>query len=727
MTEPRRFTFTVDSALLRELGERLVGKPHIALAELIKNSYDADASICEITFSDDSIEIVDNGHGMTLDEFRRYWMRVGTTHKQSQEVSRIYERPLTGSKGVGRLAVQFLASQVRIETTAEGADSRLIVDVDWDQAVQHELLTQAEAVYRESRGAGTYAADAPHGFRIKLTGLQQEWGEDELRSLAKEVWALRPPFAMVGEGAWGDDATNFHVNLETPDPELLEAFEEQSTALLEQWIARIEGRVHNGRQTNRQHVTITFADGSVARDSFRIDNCRIHNAQWEIRVFKLSGRLSDDVRVQEARDYLGQFGGVHVYDGAFRLPYYGIEQDWLGIEFDHSHRRVRSRLLPPEYHAERALNDLPTQGRILGVVKVNTNLEQRHSPQQERRRGDHLKIQVSRDRLVSNQAYEQLVSAVRSSIDYYAVESKRRRLEMTRRERPSGTSRESAERVRDVLSAHASAMPHEVYKDIEAKVGEFLDTSRREQAYRDALAAMLGPLATAGMSALAVEHETRRELSVLEGLADRLTSLPHQDEDAAEVASEIREWISRFRALRRVFEPMMNEEDREAIRPLRVLPVIRQVRSALEPFLDGIEFQIAIPRDHRLPAGTYAEWAGLFQNATTNALNAMVGRRRCIIKVSGGCGPGRKHWVRVSDTGSGIDLERAEQFFEPFRREGMIEAQRQAMGLGGQGLGLTIVRMIAEARGCRVGFVPPDDGFATTFELSWTGSNEQQG
>jgi len=36
--------FTVDSALLKELGERLVGKPHIALAELVKNGYDADAT-----------------------------------------------------------------------------------------------------------------------------------------------------------------------------------------------------------------------------------------------------------------------------------------------------------------------------------------------------------------------------------------------------------------------------------------------------------------------------------------------------------------------------------------------------------------------------------------------------------------------------------------------------------------------------------------------------------
>ena len=58
-------TFTVDAALLRELGERLIGRPYIALAELVKNSYDADATDCRIEFGDDSITVSDNGHGMS--------------------------------------------------------------------------------------------------------------------------------------------------------------------------------------------------------------------------------------------------------------------------------------------------------------------------------------------------------------------------------------------------------------------------------------------------------------------------------------------------------------------------------------------------------------------------------------------------------------------------------------------------------------------------------------
>ena len=64
------YTFTVDAALIQELGERLIGQPQIALAELVKNSFDADASTCRIIFSEDKIEINDDGHGMSFQEFR---------------------------------------------------------------------------------------------------------------------------------------------------------------------------------------------------------------------------------------------------------------------------------------------------------------------------------------------------------------------------------------------------------------------------------------------------------------------------------------------------------------------------------------------------------------------------------------------------------------------------------------------------------------------------------
>src|ERR1700719_107447 len=86
-------SFTIESRILRELGERLVKQPEVALLELVKNAYDADARTCEIVYEPPNrILVRDDGHGMTLDEFKNGWMRIGTSAKESSPRSSIFER-----------------------------------------------------------------------------------------------------------------------------------------------------------------------------------------------------------------------------------------------------------------------------------------------------------------------------------------------------------------------------------------------------------------------------------------------------------------------------------------------------------------------------------------------------------------------------------------------------------------------------------------------------------
>jgi hypothetical protein len=213
--------FTVDSALLRELGERLVGRAHIALAELIKNAYDADATSVTVRFGDNRIEVIDNGHGMTFDEFRDFWMRIGSPHKQKQNVSRELKRPLTGSKGVGRLAVQFLARNLELHTVAKGPErTELRARVDWDEAVNTGTLTEARARWEEKPRDTEYAAASRHGTAIILTNLNQIWDIESVSKLAQEVWMLQPPFGgrPATRGAPGRREA-FEVTVESERPE----------------------------------------------------------------------------------------------------------------------------------------------------------------------------------------------------------------------------------------------------------------------------------------------------------------------------------------------------------------------------------------------------------------------------------------------------------------------------------------------------------------------------
>jgi HSP90 family molecular chaperone len=95
--------FSVDSALLRELGEKLVETVHLALSELVKNAYDADATEVEVIFETsesgvERIKIIDNGTGMNFDSVKNYWMRIATTNKEKQDVSSVYGRHFNRGK-----------------------------------------------------------------------------------------------------------------------------------------------------------------------------------------------------------------------------------------------------------------------------------------------------------------------------------------------------------------------------------------------------------------------------------------------------------------------------------------------------------------------------------------------------------------------------------------------------------------------------------------------------
>jgi len=157
--ERGKLTFSVEARLLRELGERLVRSPEVALVELVKNAYDADATRCTLRHESDSIVVTDNGHGMTFDEFSTAWMRVGTSSKESTTASRRFSRDITGEKGIGRFAVRFLGSTLDLESIAydeeRGEHTRLRARFDWPDFDRHEDIGKVQVPYElEVLGGG---------------------------------------------------------------------------------------------------------------------------------------------------------------------------------------------------------------------------------------------------------------------------------------------------------------------------------------------------------------------------------------------------------------------------------------------------------------------------------------------------------------------------------------------------------------------------------------------
>ena len=80
------------SHILSLLGDELIGSDALAVFELVKNSYDADATNVDIIFEgigtdNQKLTIKDNGHGMTSEVIDKVWLTLGTDFKFSSILS----------------------------------------------------------------------------------------------------------------------------------------------------------------------------------------------------------------------------------------------------------------------------------------------------------------------------------------------------------------------------------------------------------------------------------------------------------------------------------------------------------------------------------------------------------------------------------------------------------------------------------------------------------------
>ena len=189
--------------------------------------------------------------------------------------------------------------------------------------------------------------------------------------------------------------------------------------------------------------------------------------------------------------------------------------------------------------------------------------------------------------------------------------------------------------------------------------------------------------------------------------------------ELSDASKELRSLAQRTKRIREIFAPLNDEEDRTSDDAGGVFDLIKALDHSLDTLARGTKIEYgSIPRDLRFPLGGYPAWWSIFQNLLINAFNAALDTDERRIHIDSGHSTSER-WIRVQDTGIGIDLEDAERLFEPFERGRPISRERAALGLGGTGLGLTIVRLVASQLGVSVNFEAPDPGYNTAVRISW--------
>ncbi len=515
--------------------------------------------------------------------------------------------------------------------------------------------------------------------------------------------------------------------MEAPDPHAVEHFRQQMEAVLDIWDAKLIGKLIPASQKEgcKVQLTLEFKGSEKKPYEYGIPGCNLNSVEFEIRIFTLTGKQPSGIIVEHARQYFKDFGGIHVYDAGFRMPFYGtVGGDWLRIQYDQASRISKSVLLPEEIQVPRGLQFLPTTSRTFGVVHVDTAKEKDIAKEKGlEEKGEYLQIQVTRDRLVDNDAYESLTKVVRTAVDYYATQEASRQYSEKETQRPTEPIQRKFERVEDVLNRYQEDIPRPIYKALSREVKSAVTSSQAEQEHITRQAGLLGALATTGMTALAYEHETKKHYFKLYALMKEISEIKVEDpviqNQLDDIVQRLTAIIDQSRALRAVFGAMLNEENRTMVKRFKARNLIRDVSDQLGILLHGVRpTTYQVNEDLLLPKAAFAEWSAIFQNVLLNAMNAMLEKDEQKIDISSRA-EGNRRTILIQDTGVGVNLPTSEELFKPFVRELKISPEWQGLGVGGTGLGLTIVRMIADRIGCNVSFSKPEDGFKTAFQIQW--------
>jgi len=395
-SENKRLTIRPYARLLTMLGDQLIKNEVIALTELIKNSYDADAEYVKVSlvnfgsnyevFSDSKIIIEDNGVGMTKEDILNKWMNPATTSKFQEDIKNKKTqkgRIIQGEKGIGRFSIFKLGRYMKITTKTldDSNDFELIYDFrDFDdnftkyKGVKQEIFlddlddfikfkeTSVNSFMDTIYLGITETPKKNQGLRIEICGLKTKWTYSKYKKLQNEINMLMPTVHS------SSDVFDVYYYLNENENRLVPKSDNYLQQLANtQAVFRITEGVFDAHDKkyifnlNDRKYEIGFDDpklyglseyGSfldrIKRDSFKYDEndrvsklTRLPGDFFNFGSFKFSFFVFD-LNVKSGRYGLSpndkkvvKSNRVYLYRDNIRvLPYGSVDDDWLNIDID---------------------------------------------------------------------------------------------------------------------------------------------------------------------------------------------------------------------------------------------------------------------------------------------------------------------------------------------------------------------------------------------------------
>lgn len=199
--QTKEIFFESDGKLFKHIGRNQIDSETIALIEIVKNSYDADATEVLITFDkankhNGEIIVTDNGHGMTYNQFEEFWMCPGTAHKEKEQTSPVYGRTMLGRKGMGRFGTDKIGSKVVVKSKTKNEPLAFAATIDANEfekpkakfqttPIPLNLLPTPEIKFVEK--------DYEFGTQIRMKKLRRTWSTKMISEVRDELCKMITP------------------------------------------------------------------------------------------------------------------------------------------------------------------------------------------------------------------------------------------------------------------------------------------------------------------------------------------------------------------------------------------------------------------------------------------------------------------------------------------------------------------------------------------------------
>lgn len=703
--------------LLTMLGDQLIKNEQIAVTELMKNSYDADADWVKVSFEgfgdnfkilpESKIIIEDNGCGMKHDVITKAWMNPATPNKHTKDISAQRTdggRVIQGEKGIGRFAILKLGRTIEMVTRPKNGNEEYSLIFDFnnydedflkENNVEKEIFLEQLGFNLEARRPEVFVPrkvsvddktfegkDNAKGTRITISNLRGAWSDKKFQSLTDSFEKFKGMFGTLESSSDNKGIKEFAIGLIHNGEAFISTSRADNLAAISEQKAVFA--VQGGKYDNVSQVLTFNLNGfprtlelnssdvkglRVFRDRFLLEDKKSYRDvsdfgpfTFDFYIFDLNAKDDSRYGLNEGQKKIVKEHRVYLLrDGVRVLPYGNPDDDWLMID-----------MMRGTISAGITFSNDQIVGRV-NITKANN---------------EHLKDKTNREGLIDDDYYTQdFICVIQTLLAYLRKTAYKKYLDNSKKKDSIENQKKDA--VRNAIEILTEQFSDN--KTASTLITQLKSSYQKEKRYLLERAERTESLAAVGLSVETTSHDIMLMMNRgLDNLASLLKDSMSPNYNPQTASEQLQKLYGIFTYVGNQIKDMQQlfVSSKQRRKHLRVKDLLEKVIRLYANIMErnGIEVNVDVIGSPLIAICTDADLLQLLINLFDNAVYwlSVTGKPKKNILVTL---DGNAQQMLFSDDGCGVRQDDAPYIFDAFF---------SGKGEEGRGLGLYISRKVLE-------------------------------